>query len=354
MLGMSTSQAYTEGFFNRASEYGFSYNEAVKMLKNASLGKLEPLVAKGINPLFHGVNSGNIEKFIAQKVPKVMTPLESAARGNLSNVEDMVGFGRVGVNLQHAPVLHENGAYLEMDKVTPHLFDRPSAHSSGVNSAAPIHYKDSIANDRLLHNLARLNYPNEPMREALSEMQMAMINIPEAQPIRRAKNWNTVFFSENKPAGYGDVGLIANQAKMTPEQLTHMHAITPGKNSAVRGESYILPTGRTEGDKAFLDLPSVEGKIFYEPQKTPREIIKQIIETHGRHNVVPYNRATRNKLDYLKKIKGLTRPGNEIEFGYEHINTKEMLRRHPDYLDTVQKVKEKFERDYPTSKPSGY
>jgi hypothetical protein len=34
---MTTEQAYIEGFVKRASEYGFSYNEAISLLKQATL-----------------------------------------------------------------------------------------------------------------------------------------------------------------------------------------------------------------------------------------------------------------------------------------------------------------------------
>jgi len=250
--------------------------------KVASLGKLMPLVSKGLNPLFHAVSGANAESFIKQKVPKIMSASEGIARNLVHDTEAMVGQARQPGSLNVLPALSPQGAHYNHDALLKETL------SGKFNTTDPYFKKFTLGSHA--GRKVRAAMPG-PVGAYANEELLTTLN-PGG-----SKNWGTVSFSPNGPLQeYGNVGLVANQSKMPPTAISHLARADSGEVQ--------LPS-RLNPQTGNIHLPAVEGKIFYIPGTTSRDQIQALIAQHGRHNVVPWNRANRNKFSYLTKSKKL-------------------------------------------------
>lgn len=250
---------------------------AVEKQGGASTNLLRAFL-NGEKPLFHAVANANQRGLLQH--PRAMTATEAIARGGAGSIEGGGGFARYTGGLDVAPKLTRDAAALNAKD----LMRQTVRKNMSSRSPEPDSYW--IPRHHVVGMALKGPYGDTARASLLSAVSSGA-----------GKNWGTIAFSQGSPLRrYGDVGVMT-----TPGRMRNTGGLFGG-NGGLK-EVVAFPEWRLgrDGMPASLRLPSAPGKIFYHPTPDNAPFVRELIQQHGRHNVLPWNRATRTR---LKQVGG--------------------------------------------------
>lgn len=266
--------------------------DAMQKESRVRLNMLRKFLGKQ-KPLFHSVSGDNATGLLTR--PRALTSTEAVSRGLAKNVESGFTAGRGLPNVTNIkPTLRGNSASVQ----TSDLLKEHVRRSYGkLNPELPLSMQvptGSLQNIRYRGPIA--NYANASL----------MSDFAGAGP---SKNWGTVSLSKTSPMrGYGEFGVMT-----TPSRFRNTGAVF---NDPRISEVQLMPKWQFNAQKmpVAATLPSADGKIFYHPSRENAGLARKLIARYGRHNVIPWNRATRSRMNVATRNSS-DLPFRDIEDG---------------------------------------
>ena len=301
--------------------------DVVKGLLSKEAGRSPGLLKtflKDEMPLFHGMGD-NARKGLLTKTPKVYSAAEAVGRGLASSVEGNTGLDRAIPNIRVNPDISTSGASYPIKKLFAEALTRS--------------HRDAYMFTPHVHSVRALNHTDGVAQDYAKEM-LARFLRPASQ--EGGKNWQNIFFSKKEPwPSYGDAGIVTTPSRVknsTP--LISLH----GGDAVAAGSKYI-PGDAQDALSGKLMLPSAEGKIYYNPTKENADFAREMINQHGRHNVIPYNKRTRNIIK--QHSKNVELPDYDLEKG--NVSLDRLSQRYPGYANdktTAQQIRALMDKVY--------